>query len=172
MTSPQNWCRHWVNIACITSFAVFAIQWFFSIQMPKQSNHAGEDVPVFAEGPWAHLLNGVYEQSYINTVMMYALCMGEYENEKHCWLIIKTQSNYRNWPVNTTWPGLLYLQMARAVLSMYSNEVHTHDHVCCTNMTVITVISWLGVWLGCCWLRGQCLTHSVFHSCGSIGRCF
>lgn len=71
--------------------------------MPTQSNHAGEDVPVFAEGPWAHLLNGVYEQSYINTVMMYAQCMGQYDDEKHCWN--KEQSSFTEMACQYNGPG-------------------------------------------------------------------
>ena len=34
--------------------------------------HAGDDVAVYAQGPWAHLLNGVMEQHYIFHVMKYA----------------------------------------------------------------------------------------------------
>ena len=34
--------------------------------------HGGEDVPIFARGPQAHLLRGVREQNYIFTVMKYA----------------------------------------------------------------------------------------------------
>lgn len=34
--------------------------------------HAGDDVAVYAQGPWAHLLNGVVEQHYIFHVMKYA----------------------------------------------------------------------------------------------------
>nr|CAD7262122.1 unnamed protein product [Timema shepardi] len=38
--------------------------------------HGGEDVPVFARGPFAHLLAGVYEQSYIAHAIGYAACIG------------------------------------------------------------------------------------------------
>ncbi|MEM9171302.1 MAG: alkaline phosphatase [Pseudomonadota bacterium] len=34
--------------------------------------HAGEDVAVYAKGPWAHLLSGTAEQSYIFYVMQHA----------------------------------------------------------------------------------------------------
>ena len=34
--------------------------------------HAGDDVAVYAKGPWAHLLNGVVEQHYIFHVMKHA----------------------------------------------------------------------------------------------------
>lgn len=44
--------------------------------------HGGEDVPVFAKGPMAHLLHGVHEQNYIPHVMAYAGCIGQ--NKDHC----------------------------------------------------------------------------------------
>lgn len=44
--------------------------------------HGGEDVPVFAKGPLAHLLHGVHEQNYIPHVMAYAGCIGQ--NREHC----------------------------------------------------------------------------------------
>ncbi|MFA5630004.1 MAG: alkaline phosphatase [Porticoccaceae bacterium] len=35
--------------------------------------HGGEDVAIYATGPWAHLIHGVQEQSYIYYVMRHAL---------------------------------------------------------------------------------------------------
>uniref|UniRef100_A0A1I8PG67 alkaline phosphatase n=1 Tax=Stomoxys calcitrans TaxID=35570 RepID=A0A1I8PG67_STOCA len=39
--------------------------------------HGGEDVGVFASGPWAHLFTGVYEQNAIPHMMAYAACIGD-----------------------------------------------------------------------------------------------
>jgi alkaline phosphatase len=39
--------------------------------------HSGEDVAIFAKGPWAHLVDGVVEQNYIFHVMNYAVNNGE-----------------------------------------------------------------------------------------------
>jgi len=39
--------------------------------------HGGEDVPLYAVGPQAHLLTGVHEQSYIAHVVSYAACLQE-----------------------------------------------------------------------------------------------
>ena len=44
--------------------------------------HAGEDVPLYARGPMAHLFDGVHEQHYIAHVMAYASCVGA--NKNHC----------------------------------------------------------------------------------------
>jgi alkaline phosphatase len=35
--------------------------------------HSGEDVPIFAGGPQAHLVRGVVEESYIFQIMRHAL---------------------------------------------------------------------------------------------------
>ena len=34
--------------------------------------HGGEDVPVLARGPWAHLFTGVHEQSYFYHAITHA----------------------------------------------------------------------------------------------------
>lgn len=46
--------------------------------------HGGEDVAVYASGPWSHLFQGTEEQSYVAHVMMYASCVGQYLTEDHC----------------------------------------------------------------------------------------
>ncbi len=39
----------------------------------KSETHGGEDVAVYATGPWAHLLTGTIEQNFIFTVIMHAV---------------------------------------------------------------------------------------------------
>lgn len=39
--------------------------------------HGGEDVAVFANGPWSHLFSGAYEQNVIPHLIGYAACLGE-----------------------------------------------------------------------------------------------
>ena len=43
--------------------------------------HAGEDVAVYAGGPWAHLFQGVHEQNYIYHVMRHALQLDKQPEE-------------------------------------------------------------------------------------------
>ncbi|XP_077988599.1 alkaline phosphatase-like [Glandiceps talaboti] len=51
--------------------------------VPKSSEtHGGDDVPIYAGGPYAHLVHGLHEQHYIPHVMMYAACIGPYT--EHC----------------------------------------------------------------------------------------
>lgn len=39
--------------------------------------HGGEDVGIWAAGPWAHLFQGTVEQNVIPHVMAYASCIGD-----------------------------------------------------------------------------------------------
>jgi hypothetical protein len=51
-------------------------------------SHGGEDVPVFAQGPWSHLFIGTMEQHTIAHKMAYAACVGAYKNRNGCQSII------------------------------------------------------------------------------------
>ena len=71
----------------------------------------------------AHLLNGVHEQSYINTVMSYAMCIDEYSNEDHCrpiWQIkhvfLQKLTHEKRW-VNFIYNGMIDARP-------YHSEVH------------------------------------------------
>ncbi|KAH6943396.1 hypothetical protein HPB50_020893 [Hyalomma asiaticum] len=44
--------------------------------------HGGEDVAVYATGPWAHLFSGVHDQTYIPYAMAYAACIGQFNNSE------------------------------------------------------------------------------------------
>ncbi|CAF4637720.1 unnamed protein product [Rotaria socialis] len=46
--------------------------------------HGGEDVAVYAHGPWSHLFIGTYEQHTIAHKMAYAACLGAYETRDGC----------------------------------------------------------------------------------------
>jgi alkaline phosphatase len=50
----------------------------------KSETHGGEDVPVYAQGPWSHLFIGTMEQHTIPHKMAYAACWGAYANRKGC----------------------------------------------------------------------------------------
>lgn len=50
----------------------------------EEAFHDGSDVAIFAAGPYAHLFQGVQEQSYIAHVFAYAMCIGDYINQLHC----------------------------------------------------------------------------------------
>lgn len=50
---------------------------FPSLYPEKAGTHSGEDVAVFAYGPYAHLFSGVHEQTYIYEVIRYAAGLDE-----------------------------------------------------------------------------------------------
>ncbi|GLV40785.1 Alkaline phosphatase 1 [Carabus blaptoides fortunei] len=49
---------------------------FPSLAPLNSETHGGDDVGIFASGPWAHLLVGVLEQNVIAHVIAYASCVG------------------------------------------------------------------------------------------------
>ncbi|XP_017855522.1 PREDICTED: membrane-bound alkaline phosphatase [Drosophila arizonae] len=50
----------------------------FPAGVPLDSEtHGGDDVLVYASGPWSHLFTGVYEQSTIPHMMAYSACLGD-----------------------------------------------------------------------------------------------
>ncbi|XP_002730835.1 alkaline phosphatase-like [Saccoglossus kowalevskii] len=48
----------------------------------KDESHGGEDIPIYADGPMAHLFHGTHEQHYIAHVIKYAACLGN--STEHC----------------------------------------------------------------------------------------
>jgi len=52
----------------------------------EEETHAGEDVGVYASGPYSHLFTGVYEQNFINHAIMYATCLDvdNYKQNPQC----------------------------------------------------------------------------------------
>ncbi|XP_022916361.2 alkaline phosphatase-like [Onthophagus taurus] len=50
----------------------------FPAMVPLDSEtHGGDDVAIFATGPWAHLFTGSVEQNYIPHAMAFAACVGD-----------------------------------------------------------------------------------------------
>lgn len=66
----------------------------------EEAFHDGSDVAVFASGPFAHLFQGVQEQSYIAHVFAYAMCIGDYTEQPHC-RVSNNLDNYFNSGSNT-----------------------------------------------------------------------
>nr|QGW52009.1 alkaline phosphatase [Dugesia japonica] len=69
----------------ITSETIITTDYIYPSGVPlTYETHGGEDITVYANGPWAHLLNGLHQQSYIGHMMMHASCVGAYKNSNHC----------------------------------------------------------------------------------------
>jgi alkaline phosphatase len=64
-----------VTTLCDTFTA--GVNYQFPTTLPLSSEtHGGDDVAVFARGPWSHLYAGSFEQNFIPHVMAYASCVG------------------------------------------------------------------------------------------------
>lgn len=67
----------------VTSDDFHAIDYKVAAAVPRRSEtHGGDDVLIYAKGPFAHLLSGTHQQSYIPHVVWYAACIGP--GAKHC----------------------------------------------------------------------------------------
>jgi len=50
----------------------------------EKETHGGDDVGIWAVGPWAHLFHGVHEQTFIGHVMSMAACIGPHRDHVTC----------------------------------------------------------------------------------------
>ncbi|XP_048773394.2 alkaline phosphatase-like isoform X1 [Ostrea edulis] len=73
----------------------------------KSETHGGEDVPIYARGPWSHLIHGVHEQHYVYHVMSLASCVGTQKTK--CSKLINAGQTYNTNGVTTlTLVAVLY----------------------------------------------------------------
>ena len=76
----------------------------------KMETHGGEDVPVYAHGPWSHLFIGTMEQHTIAHKMAYAACWGDYQNRQGCSIVSFSDYNTR--------PDIIYVFVSIFILSL------------------------------------------------------
>ncbi len=73
------------NATYFSSLDTNSTKYFSPTALPlKDETHGGEDVAVFAQGPWSHLFTGTMEQHTIAHKMAYAACLGAYTNRSGC----------------------------------------------------------------------------------------
>lgn len=69
--------QRWNYSADGTNFSDANLAYMAMVPMDDET-HGGDDVGVFASGPWAHLFTGNYEQNNIPVAMAYAARIGMY----------------------------------------------------------------------------------------------
>jgi len=47
----------------------------------ERETHGGDDVGIWAAGPWSHLVHGVHQQSFIAHLISHAACIGPHSRE-------------------------------------------------------------------------------------------
>lgn len=52
------------------------------VRIDEGGTHGGQDVPIFAKGPFSHLFTGVHDLTYVPYAMAYASCIGKART--HC----------------------------------------------------------------------------------------
>ena len=50
-------------------------------EYPYVPQHGGDDVPIYATGPMAHLFSRTHDQTHIAYVMAYSACIGPFKND-------------------------------------------------------------------------------------------
>ncbi|XP_068633102.1 membrane-bound alkaline phosphatase-like [Battus philenor] len=89
-----------VDVTLQDEFQKGVLEYSYPSLVPLDSEtHGGEDVAVFALGPWQHLFTSSYEQNVIPHLMAYAMCLTEEKHEncerhRHFW----TSSSINNKP--------------------------------------------------------------------------
>lgn len=62
-------------------FSVLTRQYSATVPLDSES-HGGEDIAIYASGPFSHLFQGSYEQSVVGLSMAYAAGIGPYNQEE------------------------------------------------------------------------------------------
>ncbi|CAH0715321.1 unnamed protein product, partial [Brenthis ino] len=71
-----------VDVTLHSEFSKRNLEYPYPSLVPlDQETHGGEDVAVFASGPWQHLFTSSYEQSVIPHMMAYAMCLDTNKHE-------------------------------------------------------------------------------------------
>ncbi|XP_047533306.1 membrane-bound alkaline phosphatase-like isoform X1 [Vanessa atalanta] len=71
-----------IDVTLHSEFSNRELEYSYPSLVPLDSEtHGGEDVAVFASGPWQHLFTSSYEQSVIPHMMAYAMCLGDNPHE-------------------------------------------------------------------------------------------
>ncbi|KAM0735547.1 Alkaline phosphatase 4 [Formica fusca] len=72
----------WRNVAIDSTRSNDPFYMHFAGRYLKDESHGGEDVGVYAIGPYAHLFRGTFEQNYIAHAVAYAACFKDWPS--HC----------------------------------------------------------------------------------------
>ncbi|CAH2095931.1 unnamed protein product [Euphydryas editha] len=71
-----------IDVTLHSQFSSGNLDYSYPSLVPLDSEtHGGEDVAVFASGPWQHLFTSSYEQSVIPHMMAYAMCLDDNSHE-------------------------------------------------------------------------------------------
>ncbi|XP_045498474.1 membrane-bound alkaline phosphatase-like [Colias croceus] len=104
-----------VDVTLHSEFSNRALDYSYPSLVPLESEtHGGEDVAVFALGPWQHLFTSSYEQSVVPHLMAYAMCLTDDKHE-NC----KPKSRHRTfWTSSgTTHKPEYYIMLTCAVIA-------------------------------------------------------
>ncbi|XP_045772639.1 membrane-bound alkaline phosphatase-like isoform X1 [Maniola jurtina] len=74
-----------IDVTLSSQFSNRTLDYSYPSLVPLDSEtHGGEDVAVFAFGPWQHLFTSSYEQSVLPHLMAYAMCLDDNNQHENC----------------------------------------------------------------------------------------
>jgi hypothetical protein len=86
----------------------------------ESETHGGEDVAIFAGGPFSHLFHTTHEQTHVAYVMAYSACIGRYRGiGERCTAAIAAEENGErsdNKRASTSYTFSIFLIVLTAVL--------------------------------------------------------
>ncbi|XP_026738716.1 alkaline phosphatase, tissue-nonspecific isozyme-like isoform X2 [Trichoplusia ni] len=87
-----------VDVTLQNEFNTRDVNYAYPSLVPLDSEtHGGEDVAVYASGPWQHLFTASYEQNLVPHLMAYAMCITEDKHE-NCISNNRTSSGVSTYP--------------------------------------------------------------------------
>ena len=87
----------------------------------RSETHGGEDVPILATGPWAHLFVGVHEQSYFSHAIEFAAGWSN-----------KTDLENRQLSFDNSEEGNAYIQRLENEIEEKKKEIKRVNHMLAT----------------------------------------
>ena len=73
-----------------------------SLVKMAEGAHSGEDVPIYATGPWAHLFVGSMDNTLIPNIVAYAACIGPFKGDNcHETQVKRAVIHMKNAPVGS-----------------------------------------------------------------------
>ncbi|XP_063536649.1 membrane-bound alkaline phosphatase-like [Cydia strobilella] len=106
-----------VDVTLHQAFMARDVSYAYPGLVPLDSEtHGGEDVAVFARGPWQHLFTASYEQNVVPHLMAYAMCLSEDQHE-NCRLKTRFGRLYPSGAVVNR-PSLVSLSILAVIVSV------------------------------------------------------
>ncbi|KAM3957555.1 alkaline phosphatase, tissue-nonspecific isozyme [Aphomia sociella] len=109
-----------VDVSLHQMFSSRSIEYSYPSLVPLDSEtHGGEDVAVFASGPWQHLFTSSYEQNVLPHLMAYAMCLTD---DKHADCTPKHRGGFWSSSGESIRPSVIFVSLISVILMLGMNN--------------------------------------------------